>query len=120
MFSSSKFSQVKCESGTQYLTAVCMGCLEGVSPDRVIRCRFVKNLFYLFKLLLIKKLIIFRFCSQKWDGSSLVLGTMYSYDIFAAMPCCTERLKVSFFNLNIKNLIAMLKKFIIYLVDIFI
>ncbi|KFB35364.1 AGAP003059-PC-like protein [Anopheles sinensis] len=24
---------------------------------------------------------------------SLVLGTMYTYDIFAAMPCCTERLK---------------------------
>lgn len=36
-----------------------------------------------------------RFCAEKWDGSSLVMGTMYSYDIFAAMPCCTERLKVS-------------------------
>lgn len=38
---------------------------------------------------------VHRFCSQKWDGSNLVLGTMYSYDIFAAMPCCSERLKVS-------------------------
>lgn len=64
--------EVKYEGRTQYLTAVCMGCLEGVSSDRVIRCRF---------------------CATKWDGSSLVLGTMYSYDIFAAMPCCTERLK---------------------------
>lgn len=37
----------------------------------------------------------YRFCSQKWNGSSLVLGTMYAYDIFAAMPCCPERLTVS-------------------------
>lgn len=36
-----------------------------------------------------------RFCAEKWDGSNLVLGTMYAYDIFAAMPCCAERLKVS-------------------------
>lgn len=41
--------------------------------------------------------LFFRFCSHKWEGSSLVLGTMYSYDIFAAVPCCTERLKVSQF-----------------------
>lgn len=31
--------QVKYEGQTQYLTSVCMGCLEGVSSDRVIRCR---------------------------------------------------------------------------------
>ncbi|KAH8358391.1 hypothetical protein KR084_005146, partial [Drosophila pseudotakahashii] len=36
------------------------------------------------------------FCKEPWDGSSLVLGTMYAYDIFAAMPCCSERFKVSF------------------------
>lgn len=53
-----------------------MACLEG-APGRAIRCRF---------------------CSQQWDGTSLVLGTMYSYDIFAAMPCCTERIKVSDIN----------------------
>lgn len=49
-----------------------MSCLEG-SGGQPVRCRC---------------------CTQPWDGSSLVLGTMYSYDIFAAMPCCTERLKV--------------------------
>lgn len=64
--------EVKYENRVQYLTSVCMACLDGVEPNRVVRCRF---------------------CAQKWDGSSLVLGTMYSYDIFAAMPCCTERLK---------------------------
>jgi hypothetical protein len=66
--------QVKVEGRTQFLTVVCMACLEGVN-GRAIICRF---------------------CNQRWDGSSLVLGTMYSYDIFAAMPCCTERIKVSF------------------------
>lgn len=35
------------------------------------------------------------FCADKWEGSALLMGTMYSFDIFAAMPCCTERLKVS-------------------------
>lgn len=64
--------EVKYENRVQYLTSVCMACLDGVEQSRVVRCRF---------------------CAQKWDGSSLVLGTMYSYDIFAAMPCCTERLK---------------------------
>lgn len=65
--------QVKVEGRTQYLTCVCMGCLERYDAERTIRCRF---------------------CGQKWDGSSLVLGTMYSYDIFMATPCCAERLKV--------------------------
>ncbi|XP_055375576.1 headcase protein [Condylostylus longicornis] len=64
--------EVKYEGHTQYLTAVCMGCLDGNSCNRGIYCRF---------------------CGERWDGSSLVLGTMYSYDIFAAMPCCAERLK---------------------------
>ncbi|XP_068632995.1 headcase protein [Battus philenor] len=64
--------EVKVEGRTQYLTCVCMGCLERYDPERTIRCRF---------------------CGQKWDGSSLVLGTMYSYDIFMATPCCAERLK---------------------------
>lgn len=69
------------EGRTQFLTVVCMGCLEGVN-GRGIVCRF---------------------CNQKWDGSSLVLGTMYSYDIFAAMPCCTERIKVAESYQNTKN-----------------
>lgn len=64
--------EVKVEGKSQYLSCVCMGCLEAWAPGRRLRCRW---------------------CSSAWDGSSLVLGTMYSYDIFAAMPCCTERLK---------------------------
>lgn len=34
------FTQVKYEGQTQYLTALCMGCLEGVSNDRIIHCRW--------------------------------------------------------------------------------
>ncbi|XP_051171434.1 headcase protein [Leptopilina boulardi] len=64
-------AEVKVEGRTQFLSAVCMNCLEG-SGNAPVRCRS---------------------CTQPWDGSSLVLGTMYSYDIFAAMPCCTDRLK---------------------------
>lgn len=52
----------------QYLTAVCMHCLEGI-PNRV-KCKL---------------------CNKDWDGSSHQLGTMYCYDIFAASPCCQQR-----------------------------
>lgn len=65
--------QVKLEGRTQFLSAVCMTCLEGWGAGRRLRCLY---------------------CATPWDGSSLVIGTMYSYDIFAAMPCCTERLRV--------------------------
>lgn len=68
------FPQVKLEGRTQFLSAVCMTCLEGWGAGRRLRCLY---------------------CATPWDGSSLVIGTMYSYDIFAAMPCCTERLRVS-------------------------
>uniref|UniRef100_A0A4D5R8V5 Headcase protein n=1 Tax=Scolopendra viridis TaxID=118503 RepID=A0A4D5R8V5_SCOVI len=61
---------VKLDGRQQYLNAVCMGCLEGWTS--VLRCRY---------------------CHQQWNGSSLILGTMYSYDIFAATPCCADRLR---------------------------
>ncbi|XP_076028887.1 hdc homolog, cell cycle regulator [Oratosquilla oratoria] len=61
---------VRVEGRQQYLTAVCMGCLEGWCVT--LRCCA---------------------CHRRWDGSSLILGTMYSFDIFAAMPCCEDRLK---------------------------
>lgn len=60
------------EGRQQYLTAVCMGCLEGWSVG--LRCSY---------------------CNTRWNGSALILGTMYSFDIFAAMPCCEGRLKVT-------------------------
>lgn len=62
--------QVKVDGRLQYLGAVCMGCLEGWNMQ--LRCHF---------------------CLKRWQGTSLILGTMYSYDIFAANPCCLDRLK---------------------------
>ena len=34
-----------------------------------------------------------RRCSAPWSGTMLLIGTMYSYDVFAAMPCCEARLE---------------------------
>ena len=63
--------QVKLEGKTSFLTPVCMNCLEGWTAS-----------------------IVCKFCFKPWTGGHLILGTMYSYDIFAAVPCCPERLKV--------------------------
>lgn len=61
---------VKIDCNVQYLNAVCMGCLEGWNT--VLLCKY---------------------CQSKWVGSDLILGTMYSYDVLAAVPCCQERLR---------------------------
>jgi hypothetical protein len=60
--------QVLSDHRLQYLNAICMRCLEG---HRDIRCGA---------------------CRTPWNGRTLVLGTMYTYDIFAASPCCAYRL----------------------------
>jgi len=70
--------QVKLDGKSSYLTPVCMGCLEGWTAR-----------------------IVCKFCGKPWTGGHLVLGTMYSYDIFAAVPCCPERLKCN----NCNNLV---------------
>jgi len=33
-----------------------------------------------------------RSCSTPWSGTNLVIGTMYSYDVFASSPCCMPRI----------------------------
>jgi hypothetical protein len=50
------------------LNAVCMHCMEA-------RCA-----------------LACRTCHTPWSGASLVIGTMYAYDVFAAVPCCAARL----------------------------
>ncbi|KAL7056134.1 hypothetical protein AAHC03_020931 [Spirometra sp. Aus1] len=37
--------------------------------------------------------IICRFCATPWDGSTLLIGGMYTYDLFASSPCCPDHLK---------------------------
>merc|ERR1712223_2184318 len=70
--------QVKIDGKSSFLTPVCMHCLEGWTAN--IGCKF---------------------CCKPWTGGHLILGTMYSYDIFAAVPCCPERLKCN----NCKQLV---------------
>ncbi|BFZ25048.1 hypothetical protein BsWGS_28087 [Bradybaena similaris] len=60
--------QVIWEGRIQFLNAVCINCLEGSSEAKCSACKTL------------------------WDGTSFVVGTMYTYDIFAAMPCCQKRL----------------------------
>lgn len=60
--------QVISEGRLQFINAVCVSCMEGGTG---VRCAS---------------------CKRKWDGSTLQLGSMYTYDIFAAMPCCQKRL----------------------------
>lgn len=47
-----------------HLYAICVDCLEGVHKIVCIKCK------------------------SRWDGSWHQLGTMYTYDILAASPCC--------------------------------
>ncbi|KAM9354439.1 headcase protein homolog isoform 2-T2 [Pholidichthys leucotaenia] len=49
-----------------HLYAICVDCLEGVHKIVCIKCK------------------------SRWDGSWHQLGTMYTYDILAASPCCQE------------------------------
>lgn len=52
------------DDSPSYLTAVCLHCLVGSHK------------------------IICTFCSTPWNGNAHQIGTMYSYDLFAACPCC--------------------------------
>ena len=60
--------QVLSDHRLVYMNAICMICLEGAKELRCLACR------------------------TRWNGSTLVIGTMYSYDIFASQPCCAARL----------------------------
>ena len=66
-----------------YLHAVCLACL-GALPDgarsSAVDCGAGRNA------------IACRFCGGRWTtGRCLVLGTMYTYDVFACSPCCAAR-----------------------------
>lgn len=57
----------------QFMYAICLKCLNG-EHDHEIKCKH---------------------CRKSWQnsgGSSLQIGTLYKYDLFAAFPCCQNRL----------------------------
>jgi headcase protein len=64
-----KVIDYKHRGGSLHLNAICMRCLEGKNATLICRA-----------------------CRIPWSGASLVIGTMYAYDIFAAVPCCAGRL----------------------------
>jgi len=64
-----KVDDYRQKGGCVRLNAVCMRCMEGKRSALVCKA-----------------------CRTQWTGASLVIGTMYSYDIFAAVPCCAARL----------------------------
>ncbi|CDI97155.1 headcase protein [Echinococcus multilocularis] len=37
--------------------------------------------------------IVCRFCRTPWSGSTLLIGGLYTYDLFACSPCCGEHLR---------------------------
>ena len=73
-----------------YLHAVCLACL-GALPEvdrRGGRCLAVDYA----QTAPGRNKIACRFCGSGWTtGECLVLGTMYTYDVFACSPCCTAR-----------------------------
>ncbi|XP_051909272.1 headcase protein homolog isoform X1 [Hippocampus zosterae] len=62
-----------------HLYAICVDCLEGVHKIVCIKCK------------------------SRWDGSWHQLGTMYTYDILAATPCCQVDCGESAARLNCKH-----------------
>ena len=63
-----KWSSLEVESKQDdpvFMSAVCVRCMVG---QNTVSCSF---------------------CSSQWDGKCHQIGTMYTYDLFAAIPCCS-------------------------------
>lgn len=68
----------------QFIYAICLNCLHATNNKQNVKCKS---------------------CKQIWKGgSSLQIGTMYRYEIFAAFPCCQKRLNCSKCDTSIVNL----------------
>ncbi|CAF0976344.1 unnamed protein product [Brachionus calyciflorus] len=79
----------------QYLNAVCLDCLNG-TKNHEIKCKC---------------------CKKSWQSlgaNSLQIGNLYKYDIFAAFPCCSERLRCSKCNYKIMDYDSARNEFFSY------
>ena len=70
-----------------YLNVVCMRCMSASSQSQKAQQQNQQN--HLQPRTAVPCCVA---CHTPWNGSSLLIGTMYSYDIFAATPCCAFRL----------------------------
>lgn len=75
--------QVVHERRLMHLHALCFDCL-GQTIDPQATTPVERNTR--------RSVIKCRLCGEPWTlGSTLILGTMYAYDVFAAAPCCVGR-----------------------------
>jgi len=73
-----------------YLHAVCLACLGALPEVERYGGRGLAN--DCVQTAPGRNKIACRFCSTRWTvGECLVLGTMYTYDVFACSPCCATR-----------------------------
>lgn len=75
--------QVNGVTTERHMCYVCVGCLEG--KPKTLRCSD---------------------CQQPWNGSFFQVGTLYSYNILAAIPCCEMKVRCK----NCHNAIINLEK----------
>lgn len=67
----------------QFIYAICLDCLHSTNEHK-INCKS---------------------CKKPWSGgSSIQIGTLYKYEIFAAFPCCQKRLNCNNCDKQIINL----------------
>ncbi|KAM7534738.1 hypothetical protein Aperf_G00000116011 [Anoplocephala perfoliata] len=69
-------------SQKRFLHAVCMSCMRSTDPDRKSPESAIDPL----------PQITCKFCKSPWSGSTLLIGGLYTYDLFACSPCCADHL----------------------------
>ena len=74
---------------------ICLTPLEPKAPQRLIPLRHEAAVVYLLAVCLHcalgKNRTVCTGCSAPWIGENLVLGAIYSFDIFSSSPCCEQR-----------------------------
>ncbi|KAL5106782.1 hypothetical protein TcWFU_004317 [Taenia crassiceps] len=73
-------------SQKRFLHAVCMACMRSIDSEGgddandTAGCEGLPQ-------------IVCKFCHNSWSGSTLLIGGLYTYDLFACSPCCAEHLR---------------------------
>uniref|UniRef100_A0A5K4FA14 RING-CH-type domain-containing protein n=1 Tax=Schistosoma mansoni TaxID=6183 RepID=A0A5K4FA14_SCHMA len=75
----------------RYLHALCMNCMHSVNLVATSQVNDFKG-------------IRCKICSKPWSGTSLLVGGLYTYDIFAAVPCCSAHLTCGSCQSRLDNL----------------
>nr|CDS26985.2 headcase protein [Hymenolepis microstoma] len=69
-------------SQKRFLHAVCMSCTRSIDPERNNPEGSIDTL----------SQIVCKSCKSPWNGSTLLIGGLYTYDLFACSPCCMDHL----------------------------